>query len=261
MIFSWLKERRRRQWLARPFPSEWDDILERNLVRETRLAPHHRQKLRRDTLVFVAEKNWVGCGGLDLSDEIKVTIAAQACWMLLGIEEGYCFDGVKTVLVYPSAYAHPTERPARDMMVQENMPIAGESWNRGPIVLAWDVLVREGRVRHCPSSLVIHEFAHHLDGLDGEMGGTPPMPRREASRWDEVVGREYDSLVASVQQGVPTLLDPYGASNRAEFFAVASECFYRRPSEMQQRHPELYHLLRAFYRVEPGMLEAATTYQ
>lgn len=251
MVFSWLKNRRRRRLLAQSFPEAWSSYLERNLAGYTRLSPEQREKLRRDIRVFVGEKHWVGCGGLEVSEEIKVTIAGQACWMLLGIEEGYCFDGVKSILVYPSSYAHPPERQSHYLIVQENLPISGESWSRGPIVLSWDAVLREGRDLGWPSSLVIHEFAHHLDGLDGEMGGTPPIPHGDASHWETVVGGEYERLVSRVQQGLPTLLDPYGASNRAEFFAVASECFFRRPDELRQAHPDLYRLLCGFYRLDP----------
>jgi Mlc titration factor MtfA (ptsG expression regulator) len=119
------------------------------------------------------------------------------------------------------------------------------------VVLSWDAVLEEGRERRRSSSLVIHEFAHQLDSLDGDMGGTPPLPRGEASLWEQVLGEEFQRLVTQTQQGLRTLLDPYGASNRAEFFAVASECFFRRPLELQHEHAELYQLLRGFYRLDP----------
>jgi Mlc titration factor MtfA (ptsG expression regulator) len=250
MLFSWLKNRRRRHLLSQAFPEPWSGYLQQNLAIYSALSPAEQQKLRQDVQVFVAEKHWVGCGGLEITDEIKVTIASQACLMLLGID-GYCFDGVKSILVYPAAYAHPPERQARHLIVQENLPVSGESWQRGPVVLSWDAVLREGRDARYPSSLVIHEFAHHLDALDGDMGGTPPIPYADAARWEEVLSREYRQLVAKVQQGLPTLLDRYGATNREEFFAVATECFFRRSQEMQQEHTEMYGLLRGFYRLDP----------
>lgn len=253
MLFSWLKGRRRRRWLAQPFPAERDGYIQRNLARYGKLTERQRNKLRRDVQVFVAEKHWGGCGGLQISDEMKVTIAAQACWMLLGIDEGYCFDGVRTILVYPSAYSHSPQRLARSSgIVHENLPVTGEAWERGPIVLAWDVVRAEGRNPHSPSSLVIHEFAHHLDGLDGEMAGTPPLSHGDAWQWEKIVGQEYEQLFLDVQQGAATLLDPYGATNRAEFFAVASECFFCRPVEMRTQHAELYRLLGRFYELDPA---------
>jgi Mlc titration factor MtfA (ptsG expression regulator) len=251
MLFSWMKNRRRRSLSAQPFPAAWLAYLERNVATYRLLPPDKRQKLQSCIHIFVAEKHWVGCGGLEITDEIKVTIAGQACLMLLGIE-GYCFDGVKSILVYPSAYSHPPERQTRHLVVEDGLPIAGESWHRGPVVLSWDAVLREGRDASYPSSLVIHEFAHHLDALDGEMGGTPPIPHREASDWESVMSREYERLVAAVRTGLPSLLDSYGASNRAEFFAVASECFFRRPNEMQQARADLYRLLVSFYQIDPA---------
>jgi Mlc titration factor MtfA (ptsG expression regulator) len=252
MIFSWLKNRRRRRLSAQPFPEAWVAYLQQNVASYRMLSPVEQRKLRGDVQIFIAEKHWVGCGGLEITEEMKVTIAGQACLMLLGIEEGYCFDGVKSILVYPAAYAHPPDRQERHLIVHESLPVSGESWQRGPVVLSWDAVLSEGRDAHSPHSLVIHEFAHHLDALDGEMGGTPPVPRGEASRWEEVISREYERLAASVERGLPTLLDPYGAADRAEFFAVASECFFRRPAEMLQVHADLYRLLCGLYRQDPA---------
>ena len=246
MIFSWLKNRRRRKLLARPFPETWLEHLRTNVDHYGRLPSDAQQKLSDKTVIFVAEKHWTGCGGLEMTDEIKVTIAAQACVLLLGIEGDYLFDGIFSILVYPAAYAPPPEE--RDGLVDLDVTHLGEAWHRGPVVLSWRHVLAGSRGHDDGQNLVIHEFAHQLDGLDG----TPPLGSRQQYRdWQAVTDREYRRLVRQASEGAVTLLDDYGASSRAEFFAVASECFFQKPREMLARHPDLFELLRSFYKQDP----------
>ncbi|HET6880267.1 MAG TPA: zinc-dependent peptidase [Pirellulales bacterium] len=247
MIFSWLKRRRRRQILAQPFPPEWLRYLEANVVQYRLLTPAEQEKLRRRVSVFVAEKKWIGCGGLVVDDEMKVTIAAQACLLVLGIEYEYHHDQIRSLLVYPDTYLHP---PGHDGLHAEERAVGGEAWHRGPIVLSWkNTKAIAGEVG---GNLVFHEFAHHLDDLDGGLDGTPPLEYGQLRRWDRVVEEEYHRLVRASRHGRATLLNQYGASNRAEFFAVATECFFERPTALEKRHPELYGILRDFYRQDPA---------
>lgn len=248
MIFTWLKRRRREQILAQPFPPEWQAYLEANVRQYRLLARHDQEKLRRRVQVFVAEKNWVGCGGLEINDEMKVTIAAQACLLVLGIEYEYHYDQIRSVLVYPDTYLHPPR--TSDGLHHEERAIYGEAWHRGPIILSWKNT--RGIAGEVGGNLVFHEFAHHLDDLDGDMDGMPPLERGEIGRWERVVEEEYHRLVRASRQGRATLLNQYGASNRAEFFAVATECFFERPVALEKRHPELYAILRGFYRQDPA---------
>jgi Mlc titration factor MtfA (ptsG expression regulator)/Flp pilus assembly protein TadD len=245
-MWSWFKKRRRRRLLAQPFPEAWLEYIQANVHHYAHLLPADQARLRDLTRIFVAEKNWVPCGGLEIGDEVKVTIAAQACLLLLGIPADYCFDSIKSVLVYPGAYVHP-RYPV------EGQPTYGEAWHRGPIILAWDQALAGGREARNGQNLVLHEFAHHLDDLDGAMDGVPPLESREAyRRWYRVTDREYDRLCQAARRSEVTLLDQYGASNHAEFFAVATECFFQRPAEMQGRYPELYEVLRSFYGQHPA---------
>jgi Mlc titration factor MtfA (ptsG expression regulator)/Flp pilus assembly protein TadD len=248
MIFSWLKRRRRRQILARPFPPQWLAYLEANVVQYRLLTPDEQERLRQRVQVFVAEKKWVGCGGLVVDDEMKVTIAAQACLLVLGIDYEYHYDQIRSLLVYPDTYLHPPG--GRDGLYDEERAIYGEAWHRGPIVLSWKNT--KGIVGEVGGNLVFHEFAHHLDDLDGGMDGTPPLERGQVRRWERVVDEEYHRLVRASRQGRATLLNQYGASNRAEFFAVATECFFERPIALEKRHPELYAILHDFYRQDPA---------
>jgi len=242
MIFSWLKKRRRRKLLAAPFPDGWLEILERNVRHHAILSPDEQAGMRDAVVIITAEKEWVGCGGLDITDEIKVTIAAQAGILLLGGKGGYYFDDVLSILVYPDMFRGDSDRDAT----------FGEAWHQGPVILSWVHVLDGGKDPGDGRNLVLHEFAHKIDGLEGGMFGTPPLStRRQYKRWKEVAEREYLRLVDSTEHGEITLLDEYGAENRAEFFAVATECFFEQPVKMQQQHPELYDIFADFYHQDP----------
>lgn len=252
MLFSWLKTRRRRKLLAEPFPPAWLDYLHNNVAHYRYLTDAEQARLRDDLRIFLAEKNWEGCGGLTMTDEIRVTIAAQACLLVLGMEHNY-FDRVQSILVYPHGY-RPIEDSGHGGLVPEH-PSArlGEAWYRGPVILSWSDIRHEGRHPHRGHNVVFHEFAHQLDMLDGVVNGTPPLrDADQARRWREVMTAEYQQLIRASEEGRATLLDQYGTTNEGEFFAVCTECFFDRPVDMAQRHPRLYDLLRDYYRQDPA---------
>jgi Mlc titration factor MtfA (ptsG expression regulator) len=253
MLFSWLRNRRRRRLLAEPFPPAWLAYLQRNVAHYRFLSAAEQKKLRDDLRVFSAEKNWEGCGGLRITDEIKVTIAAEACLLVVGMEHNY-YDRVLSILVYPAGYRVPMDRPGRTGIIDERGEgRLGEAWYRGPVVLAWDHVRYDGRHPHRGKNLVFHEFAHQLDMLDGVINGTPPLRDREqARRWKEVMTAEFTRLVEASQRGQGTLLDPYGTTDEGEFFAVATECFFDNPVALRQQHPRLYDLLREYYHQDPA---------
>jgi MtfA peptidase len=244
---------RRQQLLARPFPREWLRFFEENISQYGYLPEPRQRKLRDLARVFAAEKQWVGCNGLTVTDEIKLTVAGNACLLLLGIEGDYCFDGVRSILVYPTAYEHPPQMHSDDIL-HTNRVVYGESWYRGPIVLSWEQVLK--RSDHFPPgrNLVLHEFAHHLDGLDGEVNGVPPLASRaQYRRWHEIAEREYNRLRQQARRGQQTLLDEYGATNQVEFFAVATECFFEQPVAMRAECPDLYRILQDCYRQDPAL--------
>jgi MtfA peptidase len=243
-MFGWLKRRRRGRLLARPFPANWLSYLRKNVPQYSLLSKAEQARLRERVQIFIAEKLWVGCGGLKIDDEMRVIIAAQACLLLLGIECEYHYDRLQSVLVYPGTYLHP-----QGMHFDGDHAVRGEAWHRGPVVLSWN----NTRVKYASGgNLVFHEFAHHLDDLDGEMDGAPPLEPGEERRWTVVVEREYRRLQRDSAARRVTLLDEYGASSRAEFFAVATERFFETPIALAQRHPALYEVLRDFYRQDPA---------
>ncbi len=239
---------RRQKILKQAFPEEFLPVLERQLPYFAKLPDHLKERLQRKILVFLDEIRFEGCGGLELNDEIRLTIAGQASMLLLNEENSY-FNILQSVLVYPSAYIAKTENP--DGTVEESVRL-GESWLTGTVVLAWD------DVRHGISNtddgqdVVLHEFAHQLDQESGAGNGAPILQGRNSyASWARVLGGEYQELKRRSKKFKKTLMDKYGATNPAEFFAVATEAFFEKPEKMKEKHPELYEELRKYYNLDP----------
>ncbi|MFH1730981.1 MAG: M90 family metallopeptidase [Planctomycetota bacterium] len=253
MIFRWLRNRRRRKILAGPFPDDWIKILKGNVWQYASLSNPEQAKLRDDLRLFIAEKHWEGCGGFDLTDEVRVTIAAYACLLGLGLDPD-SYGHVMTILVYPEDYFAPERTYADGGLVRDELNNrAGEAWMRGPVILSWADVLSSGRDRGRGGNLVIHEFAHQLDMLNHEVDGTPPL--RDGARipeWREVMANEYDEFVRRVERGRRMLLDPYGATNIGEFFAVVTECFFEMPVRLQHDEPLLYAMFREYYGQDPA---------
>ena len=253
-MFAWLQRRARHQLLSEPFPDSWNGILSRNVRHYSLLAETEQGKLRDDLRVLIAETNWEGCGGLIITDEVKVTIAAQASLLLLGFQ-AKSFDMVESILVYPSAFIAPdhTEIGEGLELVGESSN-EGEAWYRGPVVLSWPDALAGGRCESDGRNLVVHEFAHQLDMENGDVNdGTPMLANRaQYDHWQQVIQSEYDRLARDCRSGRSTLLDCYGATDIGEFFAVAAECFIQQPSQMRRRHPKLYELLSKFFQQDPA---------
>lgn len=251
-MFPWSKRRRRRELIAQPFAPAWDEYLSRNVRLHGLLPPDAQKKLRADLRVVVAEKDWTACDGLELTDEVRVTIAAQACVLALGVPDGYYFDHVKSVLVHPHDFPHLPRFQNPAGVIDEGRVLSGQAWYSGPVVVSWEQSVWGGRHPAAGRNVVFHEFAHQLDALDGAMAGVPALGGSATlRRWATVFDAEFHRLVQSVERGRPTLLDRYGATNRAEFFAVATECFFSQPLALRHAHPKLYTVLRDFYNQDP----------
>jgi hypothetical protein len=252
MLFSWLKRRRRSRLLETPIADAWLAHLRANVPYYAYLTFDERQRLVGDLRVFVAEKNWEGCAGLLLTDEIKVTIAAQACLLTLARPDDE-FSRVQSILVYPTEYSVPEEKYHGGVSLVGEAPRLGEAWYRGPVILSWADVLEDSRNLGGGRNLVWHEFAHQLDMLDREIDGTPPLDDRSQYReWAAVMNAEYQRLRSDARFGRPTLLDPYGTTSEAEFFAVVTECFFDQPVAMRAEHPELYQLVKGFYRQDPA---------
>jgi Mlc titration factor MtfA (ptsG expression regulator) len=203
--------------------------------------------------VFLDEKSFEGCGGLAITDEIRVTIAGQACILLLGRQTDY-YPQLRTILVYPHRYLADHREHLPDGSVREGVHARlGESWCRGPVVLAWDDVLRGAADIHDGHNVVFHEFAHQLDGESGANEGAPVLPRRSMYiAWARVLGHEYEHLIDELKHHRRTFIDAYGATSPAEFFAVVTEAFFEQSIQLKRRHPELYDQLVAFYQQDPA---------
>ena len=250
MLFQWLKNRRRRRLLAQPMPLHWHKLFE-GVAHYRRLNESDQTKLRNCARVFIAERTFEGCQGVEITDEIRVTVAALACLLLLGWRDFY-FDNVPTILIYPQAYVVPQQRMVGGVVMEDESDRLGEAHYRGPIILSWADVEREARQTGGQSNLVLHEFAHQLDMLNGAAQGVPPLPRGLQKRWQTVMAHEYQRLCRAARHGHGTLLDPYGTTNEAEFFAVVTECFFESPRELHEERPDLYALLRAYFKQDPA---------
>ena len=251
MFFAWLKAQKRKKLLREPFPVAWTEILNRNVAHYAVLDAAEVSRLHNFIQIFVAEKTWEGCGGLEMNDEVRVTVSAQAGMLVLGLPHEY-FRNIQSILVYPSTILTPGRRASAFEIPREvnaeGVPILGEAQLRGPVLLVWDAVKQHARHPESGHDVVYHEFAHKLDMLDGAIDGTPPLESRDAlARWALVCSREFGELRDQVAHKKRTFIDAYGATNEAEFFAVATEQFFNRPKAFLREEPDLYELLRDFY--------------
>ncbi len=218
-----------------------------------RMNASERQRLGGIVRVLLNEKRFEGCGGLEITDEIRLTIASQAAILVLGLE-GEFYPDLRSILVYPDEYRVMTEEDGPAGMVIESDEVRlGETWSEGSLVLSWDDVLRGAAGEDDGRNVVFHEFAHQLDGQSGDMDGAPALDSPAGYRdWARVLGREYEALARAVRRGGEPLLDPYGSTHPAEFFAVATELFFERPVETRREYPELYQQLVLFYRQDPA---------
>jgi Mlc titration factor MtfA (ptsG expression regulator) len=255
-MFGWFTDRRRKKLTSAPFPPLWEDIIRRNVGHYCMLDDAERAHLRGLIQVFIAEKSWRGAGGLELTDEIGVTISAQACLLLLGLPHNY-YKNVESIIVYPSTVVPPPRKPGffenTVAPVDLAQPIIGQAFQRGPVIIIWDAALRGGRHPESGHNVIYHEFAHKLDMLGGTANGTPPLrDRAEYRDWVLICSREYLSLKHSTKKGQKSFLDSYGATNEAEFFAVATEQFFEQPRLMIKHAPDLYRVLQEYYQQNPS---------
>ena len=243
----------RRQRIARrPFPAAWRDIVRRRVPLARELPAAHQLRMKKHIQVLLAEVPFIGCAGLQVSDEMRVTIAAQAAFLLLG--RGGSFGNLREVLVYPGHFVAPRSEAAAGGVVHEaHEVLAGQSWQRGQVIVAWDA-VRDGAADpHDGANVVMHEFAHQLDQDTGAANGAPYVGRgAPQSAWARVMNQEFVALRARLGRAQPSLIEPYAATSPAEFFAVVTELFFERAVALGAERPELYEQLKRCYRLDPA---------
>lgn len=243
---------RRQRVTRRPFPAAWRDILRRRVPLARELPAAQQLRLKKHIQVLLAEVPFIGCAGVDVDDEMRVTIAAQAAFLLLG--RGGSFGNLREVLVYPGHFVAPRSEAGAGGVVHEGRDVlAGQSWQRGQVIVAWEAVQDSAADPHDGANVVMHEFAHQLDQDTGAANGAPYVGRGAAQQgWARVMSQEFDALRARLAREEPGLIDPYAATNPAEFFAVTTELFFEAPSALAAERPALYEQLRRCYRVDPA---------
>jgi hypothetical protein len=253
MIFEFLKQQKRRRLRARPIPKEWLALIQRHAVFFHKLTAGDRAELLGHIQVFLAEKRFEGCGGFEITDEVRVTIAAQACLLLLHRDTDY-FPALLTILVYPLTYmVQEDHRIGEHVWEEGTVGRLGETGRRmGSLVLAWGAVKHGAADPSDGKNVVLHEFAHQLDYENHAADGVPALATREQqSAWSEVMSSEFASLRAADESGIPTLLDTYGATDPVEFFAVSVEAFFEQPRALRAGHPRLYAELQKYFQQDP----------
>ncbi|MEG3437864.1 M90 family metallopeptidase [Pannus brasiliensis CCIBt3594] len=248
-FIAWRRERIR----CRPFPDRWRSIVERNVPLYSRFPRLRREQLQGHIQVFLAEKQFIPCGGLTVNEEMRVTVAAIAC-LLLPDGGGDYFSRLRSILLYPTAYLATEMNPLGNYGIEERRVVRlGESWTRDQLVLSWQQVQQDIHNWEDGHNVVLHEFAHQLDAEDGAVQGVPLLPKDiDPDHWSKVMTEEYEKLCRSSERGMKTEIDPYGATNPAEFFAVVTETFFENPRSLRARHPALYELLQQYYRLDPA---------
>ncbi len=254
IIFSpFLIKQRRSRFKKRPFPPLWNAIIENNFPLYLRLSPIERRRLQGHIQVFLAEKQFIGCGELQVTEEMKLTVAAVACLLLLN-ERGEYFPKLRSILIYPSTYfVNETVATGNYIIEERRVARLGESWINDQVILSWEQVQQDISNWRDGHNVILHEFAHQLDQEDGKAEGVPILQRNsDYVTWARVMTEEYQQLCNDVQKGIKTVMNSYGATNPAEFFAVATETFFEKPHQLLKQHPALYELLQRYYQLDPG---------
>jgi hypothetical protein len=249
----WLAEYRRRKIRRQPFPAHWRGILQRRVPYFRRLPADLQLQLKKHIQVFIAEKPFIGCAGLEVTEEMRVSIAAQACLLILNRQRPDYYPNLRQILVYPGAFVvDKVHTDGIGVLQEQRQVLSGESWSQGQVILSWEDALEGADVSDDGQNVVIHEFAHQLDQENGQANGAPFLaPGQSRKEWTRVLAAEFDALQTRAARHESSLFSHYGATNPAEFFAVASEVFFEQPTRLATEHPGLYRQLSQFYRLNP----------
>lgn len=253
-----LIRRRRRRLMGEDTSASWERWVAKHVPLAIRLPTELRARIFGLTRIFVDGKRFVGCNGLSVTDEMRVVIAFQAAMLVVnrpGVPlEGF-YDELESVLVYPAAFlVEETHHVGNGLVTTGRQALSGQAWEARRMILSWDDIEN----RSGASNVVLHEFAHYLDMENDSMDGAPALQNAPAyAKWSHAFWHEYRRLHEDLQAGRPTVLDPYAATEPAEFFAVVTEVFFERPGQLLAEHPGLYEQLKGYYRLDPAAWDSA----
>jgi hypothetical protein len=267
VVLAWLRGPalhaawRRARVKAQPFPQAWRDILRRRMPAFARLPPDVQIRLKKLAQVLLAENPFIGCAGLIVSDEMRLLVSVQAALLMLQLGPD-AFPLLRQVLIYPGPFV--VERSQADgsgLVHEQRRALAGESWQQGQVLLSWDDVLAGAADPADGRNVVIHEFAHQIDQAHGRANGAPWLPgAARRARWARVWSTAFEQLHAQLARGETGLIEPYGATEPAEFFAVTSELFFEKPTELAVQHPDLFAELRGLYGVDPRLWQGTTAF-
>lgn len=254
-MFDWWRRLSRAEAIAGSFPAQFRDLILRRVPCARLFTGEELSKLEALVRIFNSEKTFEAAGGLTLTEEMRIVIAARACLLVVHRVEldSPLYPDLQTVVIYPSSYRVRGQRREGYVTIEGEEVRLGESWSHGLVVLSWDAVMSGSSSQTDGHDVVLHEFAHQLDAEDGAMDGTPELDNLERySVWSKVAGAEYAALLDDLEHHRKTTIDAYGATNAPEFFAVIVEQFFEKPLTLAKRHPALYAELSRFFHFDPA---------
>ncbi|MEP0354601.1 M90 family metallopeptidase [Paraglaciecola sp.] len=253
------QQQRRTELRAQPFPATYSQILEDDFPLYRRLPDELQQTLKQHIQIFLDEKEIVGRDSFNITDQVRVLIAAQACVLILKRPGNY-YPGFQSILVYPDTYIAKNTRTEGMLHITDTSTRAGESWHKGPIILAWSHVIQGARDSRDGRNVVMHEFAHKLDEENAAMDGLPMLPTAaQYQAWSEVLNAEFAVQQQKWADGIDDVIDSYGATSPAEFFAVVTETFFEKPHPLENHHPKLYEQFKQCYLLDPKQWSKSKT--
>ncbi|NOD62997.1 MULTISPECIES: zinc-dependent peptidase [unclassified Ruegeria] len=249
--YFWSKQQARQALLAAPLSDQQRRLIDAQVPILQKVPQDLRAKLEGKINLFLDQVEFIGCDGLDVTEDMQMSIAAQACLLVVNTELWY--DNLTTILIYPSAFKSRQSRHSGYVVTEKEIVRTGESWNRGPVILSWAHSQRGAMNDHDGQNVVFHEFAHQIDDLTGSANGVPVLSANQSfSEWEAAFLTAYDAHVQAVEMGRPTVIDPYGAEGHEEFFAVSVEVFFERPKALRNSDPEVYKQLSKLFQLDPA---------
>lgn len=243
----------RREWLlCKSFPESWQQILDQQVPYYELLPDNLKGELRNHLTIFMDEKRFEGCGGLEMTEEKKILISAYAVVLLLGEPAGY-YPDLQSILVYPDDYVAPVHEEHEGIVSEGVEARKGESWDMGSIVLSWNDIRENIENPSQHQNLIFHEFAHQMDhhyGLTAGLGDEGEVYRDD--EWTRILAGAYRKLRRKASRGERCVLDHYGATDPAELFSVATEAFFLDPHRLYSEFPELFEVMKSFYNLDPS---------
>lgn len=244
------RRRARERLLATPLTDHQRAIVRREVPLLRHLPAELHQKLEGKMNRFLDQVQFHGHQGLEVTEEMKLAIAAQACLLIVNTDLWY--KDLRSVLLYPSAFKSVQRQQSGFVVTEKEIIRTGESWNHGPVVLSWAHSKAGAQNDHDGHNVVIHEFAHQVDDMSGRTNGVPILASGQSfEEWERVFLSSFDSHVNAVNRGRKTVIDPYGAEGHEEFFAVSVEVFFERPKALKASNPDVYRELSILFRLDP----------